>query len=257
MLGRKSSDFELMFESLSKVKFETVSMDFIFALPGQTINLLSSDIETAFSHGANHVAVYPFIDFTYTNRSFPKMKESEKKQLLYQLLSYCQEKGYVRDSIWTFSKDGMSKYSYMTRENFLGFGCSATTVLKDQFKINTFDICQYINRVENQELPTALTLKFSLRQRMVYYLFWTAYTMRVNNDSFHQFFSSSLEECYGFELKLAQRLGFINKENGNYIMTAKGSYYYHYFEHFYTLSYINKMWNLMRNEPFPEKLIIR
>lgn len=257
ILGRQRINPEEMLQALSKVPFETVSMDFIFALPDQTIDLLKADIEFAFSHGANHIAVYPFIDFTFTNQNFPRMREAKKKDLLYKLVSYCEEKGYIRDSVWTFSKDGKSKYSSMTRENFLGFGCSATTLLKDQFKINTFDTAQYIERVEKNQLPTALTLKFTPRQRMVYYLFWAAYTMRVNKNSFSDFFGLSLEDCYGLELRLARLLGWVRKEDDEYIMTTKGSYYYHYFEHFYTLSYIDQMWNLMRNTPFPEHLIIR
>lgn len=40
-------------------------------------------------------------------------------------------------------------------------------------------------------------------------------------------------------------------------MTPRGAYYYHYFENYYTLSYIDQMWHLMRNEAFPEKLLIR
>lgn len=257
LLGRQVTDSEKLFTALSSVSFETVSMDFIFALPGQTIELLKADIEFAFSHGANHIAVYPFIDFTFTNCNFSKMAKREKKKLLYKLVQYCEDKGYTRDSIWTFSKSGASKYSSMTRENFLGFGCSATSLLKDQFKINTFDIEGYIERVKNHQLPTALTLKFSLHKRMVYYLFWTAYTMRVNQDSFYEFFGKSLEGCYGLELFFARLLGWIYKEGNEYVMTTRGSYYYHYFEHFYTLSYIDRMWNLMRENAFPEKLIIR
>ena len=64
-----------------------------------------------------------------------------------------------------------SIYSSMTRENYLGFGCSATTLLKDQFKINTFSIDDYIARIENKVLPTSLTTRFTKRQRMLYYLF--------------------------------------------------------------------------------------
>jgi oxygen-independent coproporphyrinogen-3 oxidase len=257
VLGRQHIDFEEMFKELSKVSFETVSMDFIFALPGQTIDLLAADIEFAFSHGANHIAVYPFVDFTFSDRTFPKMSESKKKALLYQLVSYCEDKGYTRDSIWTFSKGGDSKYSSMTRENFLGFGCSATTLLKDQFRINTFDVSQYIERMKGQQLATALTLKFALRQRMVYYIFWTIYTMRLSSSSFGSFFDASLEDYYGMELQIARLLGFVRKEGSDYKMTTKGSYYFHYFEHFYTLSYIDQMWNLMRNTAFPESLVIR
>ncbi len=73
----------------------------------------------------------------------------------------------MRDSIWTFSKTGNSRYSSMTRDNFLGFGCSATTLLERQFKINTFDVDAYIERMQQGRIATALTLEFTLRQRMV------------------------------------------------------------------------------------------
>ncbi|WP_294150738.1 hypothetical protein [uncultured Clostridium sp.] len=34
----------------------------------------------------------------------------------------------------------------ITRDNFLGFGCSATTLLREQFKINTFSTEEYCRR---------------------------------------------------------------------------------------------------------------
>ncbi len=256
LLGRSETDYSKIFDALKKVNFETVSMDFIFALPGQTLETLKKDIEMAFNNGANHIAIYPFIDFTFTDRNFTKMTNGEKKKLLYEIVDYCNQKGYVRDSIWTFSKHGTSKYSSMTRENFLGFGCSATTLLEDQFKINTFDVHEYQKRIKKNELPTSLTLNFSRRQRMVYYFFWTAYSMVVDPKEFENFFGESLERNYGFEILLARILGFIKKVDNKYIMTTRGSYYYHYYENFYTLSYIDRLWNLMRNEPFPKELII-
>ena len=48
ILGRKKIDTAEMMSALSAVSFETVSMDFIFALPGQTYDDLKSDIDTAF-----------------------------------------------------------------------------------------------------------------------------------------------------------------------------------------------------------------
>lgn len=257
ILGRGKENWEPMFAALRAVSFETVSMDFIFALPGQTLESLRKDIETAFAGGANHVAIYPLIDFSYTSRKFPKMPEAEKKQLLADLTEYCAGQGYVRESIWTYAKPGTPNYSSMTRENFLGFGCSATTLLPDQFKINTFSIPDYIARVDAAALPTALTLQFTLRQRMVYYLFWTAYTTQVDGEAFAAFFGKKLERCYGAELLLARLLGFAHKNGKRYQMTQKGAYYYHYFENYYTLSYIDQMWNLMRIQPFPPELIIR
>ena len=254
ILGRKSVDIDKIKAVLSEVKFETVSMDFIFALPGQTYDDLRSDIDLAFAIGANHIAIYPFIDFTFTDSRVEPMPKRQKRKLLDEITNYCLSRGYKRSSIWTFSSEDDAKYSSMTRDNFLGFGCSATTLLKDQFKINTFDVDSYLNRIEQGLLPTSMTIRFTRRQRMIYWLFWTAYSTRVRSSDFEEFFGERLESVYGFELLVARLLGFVSKNNGAYEMTLKGAFYYHYYESFYTLSYIDKMWGIMRKEAFPKKI---
>ena len=254
ILGRKRVDLQAIFEALKAVKFETVSMDFIFALPGQTYDDLREDIDKAFCAGANHVAIYPFIDFAFTESPVPAMPKKEKRALLDSITSYCMSKGYFRNSIWTFSSESEAKYSSMTRDNFLGFGCSAATLLDTQFKINTFDVEAYCERINSGKLPTSLTLRFSGRQRMIYWLFWTAYSTRVDAEDFKAFFGVSLRRKYGFELFIARLFGFVKKRGSVYEMTPKGAFYYHYYENFYTLAYIDKMWGIMRKEAFPERI---
>ncbi len=256
LLGRSKARAEAIRAALDAVHFETVSMDFIFALPGQTFADLKADIDTAFACGANHIAVYPFIDFTFTKSKVRAMKKKEKRRLLDAVTDYCAEKGYRRDSIWTFSGTETAKYSSMTRDNFLGFGCSATTLLKDQFKINTFSAEEYTKRIQADTLPTSLTLRFTKRQRMLYYLFWTAYTTRVDSAAFETFFGVSLKKIYGVELFLAKSLGFITEKDGVYKMTKKGAFYYHHFENYYTLSYIDKMWGILRRDAFPDRIYL-
>ena len=254
ILGRKKINTPAMQSALAAVPFETVSMDFIFALPGQTYDDLKSDIDAAFSFGANHVAIYPFIDFTFTESPVAAMPKGEKRELLDAITKYCMSKGYVRSSIWTFSSEAGANYSSMTRENFLGFGCSATSLFKEQFKINTFDVEAYCERICSGKPATSLTIRFTKRQRMVYWLFWTAYSTKVKSDDFEKFFGVPLKKMYGLELWIAKRAGFIKEQDGVYEMTLKGAFYYHYYENFYTLSYIDKMWGIMRKEAFPERI---
>ena len=254
ILGRKKIDTSAMMSALAAVPFETISMDFIFALPEQTYNDLKSDIDMAFSLGANHIAIYPFIDFTFTKSPVVTMPKKEKRQLLDAITQYCLSKGYLRDSIWTFSSKPNAKYSSMTRDNFLGFGCSATSLFKEQFKINTFNVESYCNRIASNNLATSLTIRFTERQRMIYWLFWTAYSTKVNIKDFEKFFGVPLKKMYGFELWISKRLGFVKEYNGIYEMTLKGAFYYHYYENFYTLSYIDKMWGIMRKESFPKEI---
>lgn len=220
----------------------------------QTFADLRTDIDTAFAKGANHIAIYPFIDFTFTQSPVRALPKKQKRKLLDDITRYCLSQGYVRSSIWTFAKEEKAGYSSMTRDNFLGFGCSATTLLKEQFKINTFSVEAYCERIQSGKLPTSLTLRFTRRQRMVYYLFWTAYSTWVDAADFERFFGVPLKRMYGTALLMARVLGFVTYQDGIYRMTLKGAFYYHYYENFYTLSYIDKMWGIMRREDFPEQI---
>ncbi len=215
---------------------------------------MKTDIDTAFSLGANHIAIYPFIDFTFTDSPVAAMPKKDKQALLNAITQYCYDRGYSRSSVWTFSSEQNANYSSMTRDNFLGFGCSATSLFKGQFKINTFDVASYCERIRSGDLATSLTIRFTERQRMIYWLFWTAYSTRVKSRDFENFFGVSLKKAYGFELWVAKRLGFITEHDGIYEMTLKGAFYYHHYENFYTLSYIDKMWGIMRKEAFPKQI---
>lgn len=254
LLGRRPIDLSAMSAALRAVPFETVSMDFIFALPEQTFGDLRSDIDLAFASGANHVAIYPFIDFTFTSSKVRAMPGKEKRKLLERITGYCLERGCIRTSIWTFASRAEARYSSMTRDNFLGFGCSAATLLREQFKINTFSVEEYCRCVESGRLPTSLTLRFTLRERMVYYLFWTAYSTRVDEREFERFFGVPLKKMYGLELYAARLLGLAAYRDGVWQMTLKGAFFYHYYENYYTLSYIDRMWGIMRREAFPERI---
>ena len=182
------------------------------------------------------------------------MPKKQKRLLLDRITEYFYSKGYTRSSIWTFSNTPDAKYSSMTRENFIGFGTSATTLLKKQFKINTFNVDSYCRRIESGKPATSLTIRFTKRQRMIYWLFWTAYSTKVRQQDFEKFFGVSLKKMYRLEIWLSKKAGFVTENNGEYQMTLKGAFYYHYYENFYTLSYIDKMWGIMRKEAFPKKI---
>jgi oxygen-independent coproporphyrinogen-3 oxidase len=89
---------------------------------------------------------------------------------------------------------------------------------------------------------------------MIYYLFWTAYSTQINAKDFETFFGEQLKNNYGFELWLAKKLGLVKEQNNVYSITLKGAFDYHYYENYYTLAYIDKMWGIMRKEAFPQEI---
>ncbi len=256
LLGRKAVDITGMKNALSQAEFETVSMDFIFALPGQTPEDLKADIRTAFDNGANHVAIYPFINFSFVPTPVNAASNREKRRLLDDITAYFREMGCYRDSIWTFTRDPAHRYSSMTRDNFFGFGCSATTLLRHQFRVNTFSVDAYCKRIAEGRLPTALRCDFTVRQRMLYWLFWRLYTTRLEIGDFEAFFGIPLKKAFGAELKLAKLAGMLREHDGLLELTGKGAFYFHYYEGYYTLAYIDKMWGLLREDPFPSGMTL-
>ena len=257
VLGRDNTDFLSKMKMVKRADFDVVDVDLIFAIPTQTESILINDIEMAFSNGATQVSTYPFIDFTFANNKEKPLSEKEKKRMLSAISNHCNKTGRERTSVWTFAKANSGKYSSVTRDNFLGFGVSATTLLRNEFKINTFSIDAYIDRIEHDKLPTALTLYFTLRQRAVYYLFWNAYGMHIKPDQFEEIIGQPLSKLYGFELWISKKLGFLVKKDNDYFLTDKAAYYYHYIEQRYTLAYIDKMWNNMRLTAFPDRISLK
>ncbi|MDR0610741.1 MAG: radical SAM protein [Planctomycetaceae bacterium] len=257
LIGRAYDDFSKKIRIAEQYEFDVIDVDLIFALPGQTEEILLSDIETAFSSGATQISTYPFIDFTFSNNKYKPLSEKYKKRLLEVINRYCIATDKERTSVWTFTLKNTQQYSSVTRDNFLGFGVSATTLLHKQFKINTFSIKAYIERIKMNRLPTSLTLHFSFRQRIVYYLFWRFYGTKINKIQFRNFFGIDLYKIYPFELFLGKIVGLIKEDETNYFLTEKGIYYYHLIEQKYTNAYIDKMWNISRNVDFPEKIVLR
>jgi oxygen-independent coproporphyrinogen-3 oxidase len=256
-IGRNEDSFIEKLQLVRNYLFEVIDVDLIFAIPGQTAEMLENDLRTAFENGATQISAYPFIDFTFADNKSKPMTEKEKKKMLKKLTEYCDQNNLIRTSVWTFAKPGTEKYSSVTRDTFLGFGVSATTLLKDSFKINTFSIAEYIKRINHDLLPTSLTLNFTKRQRAVYYLFWSAYSMKIDLDRFKNIVGIPLKVMFSLEFLLARKTKLIRKKGNTYELSAVAANFYHFIEQVYTTAYIDKMWNISRNIAFPDKIILK
>ncbi len=256
-LGRNSN---ASIEKLGLVKsygFQTIDVDLIFAIPGQTGASLVNDVKTAFEAGATQVSTYPFIDFSYSSNIYKPIPDKTKKKMLKMLADYCDNHKIDRSSVWTFNKQEAAIYSSITRDSYLGFGVSAASLLNSRFTINTHSVSGYIERLNKGLLPTSLTLDFTKKQKAAYYLFWNSYNLRINKNRFTEMFGIPLNSMFGIQLYIAKKLGYIREYADTYDLTARGTALFHSIEQAYTRSYIDKMWNISRLEPFPERIVLR
>ncbi|MBU3186861.1 radical SAM protein [Clostridium estertheticum] len=253
-LGREYIDGAEKVRLVKAAGFNTIDVDLIFGIANQGEDVLRKDFLMAFELGATQVSTYPFIDFSYANNIRKPLGKQEKKQLLDCLEKTSVEIGCDRTAVWTFAKKGTSRYSSITRDAFIGFGPSATSLTKEFLKLNTFSVEEYIKRVNNGKIPTAMTMKFSERNRALYWLFWNAYTLKFNNDEFKKLFGVNLEKMFKIELRIGITLRLLTKVENSYILTKKGTYFYHLLEQKYTNRYIDKSWREARENPWPNEI---
>lgn len=254
VLGREDLNADLALKLLGRSGFKAVDVDLIFAIPGQSCQDLVTDFKLAADYGATQISTYPYIDFSYANNKYKPLGSKTKKKMLDELLKISQEKGFVRTSVWTFSKKDVPIYSSITRDNFIGFGASATSLGQSDFKVNVFSVKEYISCIENNKIPTNLNMHFNQRSRALYWLFWKTYTGKISGEEYFSLFNRSIMQDFGKSLKIGELLGFLKRDNSKWVLTERGSYYFHIVEQLYTHQYIDKTWRLSMIDPWVKDL---
>ncbi|MFP4362493.1 MAG: radical SAM protein [Spirochaetia bacterium] len=254
VLGREDQDLTVPITLIRKSGFKSIDVDLIFGIPGQDEEILKNDFLKAAELGATQISAYPFINFSYANNNKPPQSSKSKKRMLNALLEAAEKAGFHRNSVWTFGKKGAPRYSSITRDCFIGFGPSATSLGADAFKVNTFSVDAYIDAVHTNTLPTALRMPFTPRSRRLYWLFWNCYNGHISKFTYNELFSSELDKDFHISLHIAKRLGILYRNSSGWELTKKGSYYFHKIEQLYTHQYIDKTWRFGMKTPWPERI---
>jgi len=245
-------------------RFKCFNVDFIFALPGQTYSELEQAGRELVEMGIDQVAAYPLFYFPYT-----KMGESAKRSnynimdifkrrnMLHTLEDIFYDKKYERTSVWAFTKEGIPKYCSVTVPLYVGLGASGGSYLKDIFYLNTFNVAEYIERLENGRMPIALSLDLSESMQMAWWLYWRVYETRFKRSDFKKRFGEEFNTVYGKYIKIFSLFGLVKKDNGNEIVLSdKGTFWLHAFEDLFSLDYISKLWGTSKQKPWPEKVVL-
>lgn len=240
--------------------FESVNVDLMFALPGQTLAEWQADVRAIVDLGIGQLSTYPMFSFPYSDLGKTKgicRVERPPHYIIKAMLAfteeYCDEKGLHRCAVWSWLKPGKDKFSSITRHHYIGFGPSAASMTGSDFYVNTFDVKAYANKLPI-ERPVAVSMPVNRRLEMAYWLYWRVYELKISNSDFRDVFgeNASLDAefrhlfCPLILMKLLERV------DGGYRVTKPGAYWIHRLQNEYSLSYINHLWGTCRREPWPE-----
>lgn len=239
--------------------FDSVNLDLMFALPGQTTEEALADLDTAIRLGAEQVTLYPLFTFPYTavgrqlrlkNVDFPRV--GARRRMYRTLYDDALSHGFEPVSVWGFRKAGTPRFSSVTRDHYMGLGAGAATCLPETFYFNTFSVPAYIQRCLAQESPVSLRLCVSAAMARFYWLYWRLYETRVPKDGFARRFSQDTRVCR--LLWLALHLHFVAETADDYVLTERGAFWIHLMQNYYVLNYIDEVWSRSMRSAWPGRI---
>ncbi len=145
--------------------FDNISIDLIFALPGQTLERWESNLRQALELRPKHLSCYSLI----VEPTTPLARLVEAKQVtplspeadneLYQFtIDFLEERGYEQYEVSNFALPGFrSRHNtnYWNHTNYLGLGPSAHSFWNGKRWWNLANVNGYSDRLERSQFPVA------------------------------------------------------------------------------------------------------
>ena len=165
MLGR-IHDYDEFLESYNLIRgvgFDNISVDLMFGLPSQTIEMFESSIDKVIKLNPEHISAYS-LKVEESTKLYKLIKKGvleepneELDRKMYELLiDKLSRNKYNLYEISNFSKNGFeSKHNmiYWKRENYLGLGLAAHGFVDNKRYGNVISFNEYFNIIDNETKP--------------------------------------------------------------------------------------------------------
>lgn len=241
ILGRMHNfqQFLKTYEYARNVGFENVNVDLMSGIPYQTVEKFSKTLQTVIRLKPEHISAYSLIIEKgtpfYDCYKFDLVKQEAGMQTeflpsedeVYQILKFTQqclkESGYKQYEISNFAREGYEckhNIGYWRRENYLGLGLGAASLIENIRFNNTRKLYDYLsNPCENPLDPVELSRKEQMEEFMFLGL---RMNEGISRNSFFDSFGVSVEAIYQNSLDYLKKEGLIQALGGNVFLTEKG-----------------------------------
>lgn len=237
--------------------FDFVDVNLIHGIPGQRAADAIADAQRCVALGVDQISAYPLFSFAYTplGRSTHIRSSGERERLRAQkgVSRVCREGGLQRTSVWSFTRPGLSPYSTVTHEDYIGFGAGAGSKVAGTFSFNTFSVRAYADCVTPRP---ALILQAGDRLRRLHWLYWAIYRTRVDASRYEELFNRSIARDFGLLLGLLNAANLARRDTDGWTITEAGAIWIHRLQTLFSLTYIDDMWRRCQSEPWPQEVIL-
>lgn len=234
-IGRKHSvqDVYDTIKLLEKKQFDNVSIDLIYALPGQTLESFRDTLTKALAFDLPHYSMYSlilenktmFMNWVRQGRLELPTQEAETQMFEEAIIAMAQS-GHHQYEISNFAKKGkesMHNLVYWDNEHYFGFGAGASGYLDQKRYKNYGPIQHYMKPLKEQRLPIFETEEISRANQIEEEMFLGLRKIEgVSLRRFEEKFNKKLTTVYQSVIAELQQQQLAVLEEDYFRLTPKG-----------------------------------
>lgn len=233
-IGRSHLEKDI-YENIDRLKlagFDNISIDLIYALPGQTMDQVKDNVAKAIALDIPHMSLYSLILENHTvfmNRmrrgKLPLPKEELEADMFDYIIAELERAGFEHYEISNFSQPGFeSRHNLMYWDNaeYYGIGAGASGYVDGVRYKNHGPIRHYLKAVEDGNARITeeyLTLQEKMEEEMFLGL---RKKSGVSMTRFEEKFGQSFQELYGDIIKDLIQQGLMQVDGDHVRMTKSG-----------------------------------
>ncbi|MGB5347934.1 MAG: coproporphyrinogen III oxidase family protein [Woeseia sp.] len=209
---------------------DTINVDMIFNLPGQTETSLRRDLDILIDRvAADQVSFYPLMTSDSTRAQMAGtmgLPDASRQKRYYALIAERMlAAGYSRSSAWCFSrKAGMFDEYIVDREEYVGLGSGAFSYLQGALYANTFSVSGYMQMLESGIGSTVSRRDMSEQDQKRYYLLMRLFGGTLDKQQAEARFGGSFQHSLWPELTALKTIGAVKDTGESLVLTERGNY---------------------------------
>jgi len=208
--------------------FDNISIDLMYALPGQTMQIWSETIDRALRLPVSHISAYSLIvePGTEMERRVQSGQaliadDDTVNEMQRFAIHRLQQAGFMRYEVSNFAKDGqISRHNmlYWTDVDYLGLGSAAHSLVEN----TRFDNPPELNRYISGERKLHVSVRSISDQKEEILMLSTRTLRGLDLKAWKARFSEDFEQKHARELRKLQSYGLIEIQNDFLSLTTMG-----------------------------------
>ncbi|MEC0369864.1 radical SAM family heme chaperone HemW [Paenibacillus chibensis] len=219
-------------ENARKAGFENMSIDLMFGLPNQTVEMLAESVDKALALDLPHYSIYSLkveentlFHTMYKKNQLPLPSEDDELQMYLLLMDRMKKAGYGQYEISNFAKPGYHSrhnMAYWLNEDYYGLGAGAHGYVSHQRHMNIKGVNPYTEATK-EGLPRLETFTVPKEEAMEDFMMVGLRVLKgVSNQHFEDQFGLTIEEVFAEPLQKMLSAGLMEKTGEGYRLSEQG-----------------------------------